>query len=102
MAKNLYLAQCTLRVCQVLECLGNLLDGYLLSRGIVNRGTHNAVRAVAEWLDQSVARIDVKARAAHHETVDAAVRLAGHPAVGWRRHCSRFVANGYTSTDLFV
>ena len=75
MAEDLDLAERALRVGQVLERLVNLLDRDLLAGEVVERGADDAIGAVADRLDQRVPRIDVEARARHHEAIDGARRI---------------------------
>lgn len=69
-AQDLDLAQRSLRVCEVVKGLSDFLDRNFFLRQVVQRRADHAVCAMANRLDQRVARIDVKPRAAHHETVD--------------------------------
>mmetsp|Transcript_28317 Transcript_28317/g.83162 ORF Transcript_28317/g.83162 Transcript_28317/m.83162 type:complete len:375 (-) Transcript_28317:10-1134(-) len=88
-AQDLDLPQGALRVCQVVEGLGDLLDGHFLARPIVKRRAHDAIGAVAYGLDECVARVHVEPRAAHHKAVHLAraicvLHVLEHGAQSWR------------------
>lgn len=92
MPQDLDLAQRPLRVRQVLKGLVDLLDGDLLARGIVESGAHHTIRAMPDGLDQRVARVDVEARATHHEGVHRALAL----------HVRQVCVSGCVHTEAFT
>ena len=87
-AQDLDLSQCTLSVCQMVKGPRDFLDcdlavdTYVVCRAakriVSSRSArqarnvpHDAVRALANGLDQAVLGIDVKPRPAHHERIRA-------------------------------
>ena len=99
-AQNLDFAQRALRIRQVLKRLGDLLDRNLIPSLVVNRRAHHAIRAVAERFHQRVARVDVKARAAHHEAADPAVRRG--TGVHRRRNAVHCVIPDASAAEVFI
>jgi hypothetical protein len=89
-AEDLDLAQRALRVGQVVEGLVDLFYGHLLTSEVVKGRADHAVRAVADGLDERVARVHVEPTARHHERVDLH-GLPGLPGLLRRRRAALLV-----------